>query len=79
MEKVLGVKVLGIIPDDPNVRRAGSARIPLVIKFPTSPASKAFRRIASGLIGVAYKDDGSGEKKEKFIERFTKALFTKKS
>jgi septum site-determining protein MinD len=50
-----------------------------VIKYPTSPASKAFRRIGSGLIGVAYKDEGVGEQKEKFIERFTKALFTKKS
>jgi septum site-determining protein MinD len=79
MEKVLGVKVIGIIPEDPNVRRAGSARTPLVIKYPTSPASKAFRRIGSSLIGVAYKDDGAGDQKEKFLERFTKALFTKKS
>jgi septum site-determining protein MinD len=78
MEKVLGVKVIGIIPEDPNVRRAGSARTPLVIKYPTSPASKAFRRIASGLIGVTYKDDGEEKQKERFIERFTKALFTKK-
>jgi septum site-determining protein MinD len=76
---VLGVKVIGIIPEDPNVRRAGSARTPLVIKYPTSPASKAFRRIASGLVGVTYKDDGEEKQKERFIDRFTKALFTKKS
>jgi septum site-determining protein MinD len=50
-----------------------------VIKYPTSPASKAFRRIGSSLIGVAYKDDGEGAQKEGFIERFTKALFTKKA
>jgi septum site-determining protein MinD len=79
MEKVLGVKVIGVIPEDPNVRRAASSRTPLVIKFPTSPASKAIRRIASDITGVAYKDDGEMQKKEGFIERFTKALFVKKS
>jgi septum site-determining protein MinD len=50
-----------------------------VIKYPTSPASKAFRRIGSDLIGVVYKDDGGKVQKEGFVTRFTKALFTKKS
>ncbi len=79
MEKVLGVKVIGVIPEDPNVRRAASSRTPIVIKFPTSPASKAIRRIASDITGIAYKDEGEMQKKEGFIERFTKALFVKKS
>jgi septum site-determining protein MinD len=79
MEKVLGVKVIGIIPEDANVRRASSAKSPIVIKYPTSPASKAIRRIASGLIGVAYKEEPAEDTKEGFIERFSKALFKKKS
>jgi septum site-determining protein MinD len=79
MEKVLGVKVLGIIPEDSNVRRASSAKTPIVIKFPTSPASKAIRRIASDLVGVAYKEEKTVEVKEGFIDRFSKALFKKKS
>ena len=79
MEKVLGVKVIGIILEDPNVRRAASSRTPIVIKFPTSPASKAIRRIASDITGIAYKEEGEIQKKEGFIERFTKALFIKKS
>jgi MinD-like ATPase involved in chromosome partitioning or flagellar assembly len=49
-----------------------------VIKYPTSPASKAIRRIASGLIGVSYKDEEDKEQKEGFLERFTKAVFAKK-
>ena len=57
MEKVLGVKVLGIIPEDTNVRRAAAARSPIVVTYPDSPASKAIHRIASDLIGVAYKED----------------------
>ncbi len=36
MEKVLGVKVLGVIPEDPNVRRAASAKVPIVIKIPNN-------------------------------------------
>ena len=49
MEKALGVKVIGIIPEDPNVRRAAAARTPMVVKYPDSPASKAIQRIASEL------------------------------
>jgi septum site-determining protein MinD len=79
MEKVLGVKVIGIIPEDSNVRRASSAKTPIVIKFPQSPASKAIKRIASDLVGVAYKEEKTEEVKEGFIDRFSKALFKKKS
>jgi septum site-determining protein MinD len=79
MEKVLGVKVLGIIPEDSNVRRAASSKTPIVIKFPNSPASKAIKRIASDLSGVAYKEDKPVEIREGFIDRFSKALFRKRS
>ncbi|MFA4825318.1 MAG: cell division ATPase MinD [Methanoregula sp.] len=78
MEKVLGVKVLGVIPEDPNMRRASSAKVPIVIKFPTSPASLAIKRIASDLAGIAYKEESVTIRKEGFIDRFTKALFKKK-
>ncbi len=79
MEKVLGVRVLGVIPEDANVRRAASAKTPIVMKFPDSPASKAIKRIASGLIGVAYQEEKTVEAKEGFIDRFSKALFRKRS
>jgi len=80
MEKVLGVKVIGIIPEDANVRRAAASRAPIVIKFPDSIASKAIKKIASDLIGVAYTEDAAQAKpREGFIERFSKALFKKKS
>jgi septum site-determining protein MinD len=80
MEKVLGVKVLGIIPEDSNVRRSAAARSPIVIAYPDSPASKAIHRIAADLVGVAYKDDSpAATPREGFIDRFSKALFKKKS
>jgi septum site-determining protein MinD len=79
MERVLGVKVLGIIPEDANVRRASSAKVPIVIKFPASPASIAIKRIASNLAGVDYKEDTVAAKRESFMDRLSKALFKKKS
>ncbi|MFZ1128772.1 cell division ATPase MinD [Methanoregula sp.] len=79
MEKALGVKVIGIIPEDPNVRRAAAARTPMVVKYPDSPASKAIQRIASELAGIAYKEETARVPGEGFIERFSKALFKKKS
>jgi septum site-determining protein MinD len=78
MEKVLGVSIIGIIPEDPNIRRSSSSKTPIVIKFPNSPAAKAFHKIASDLIGIAYKDEEVVPAKEGFIDRFTKALFRKK-
>jgi septum site-determining protein MinD len=79
MEKVLGVKVLGIIPEDPNVRRSAAARSPIVIAYPESPASKAIRRIASDLSGVAYtEDDTAAVPREGFIDRFSRVLFRRK-
>jgi septum site-determining protein MinD len=78
MEKVLGVKVIGIIPEDTNVRRSAAAKTPVVIKYPTSPASLAFKRIASELIGVTYKEETVAVQREGFIDRFSKALFKRK-
>jgi len=80
MEKVLGVKVLGIIPEDPNVRRSAAARSPIVLAYPDSPASKAIRRIASDLCGVTCTEEGPGEvPREGFVERFSRALFRRRS
>jgi len=78
MEKVLGVKVIGLIPEDPNVRRSAAAKTPIVVKYPSSPATVAFKKIAADLVGVAYKEDKGAEKKEGFIDRFSKALFKRK-
>ncbi len=78
MEKVIGVKVIGIIPEDANVRRASSAKTPIVLKFPASPAAKAIRRVASDLAGVSYVEEKTAASKEGFIDRLSKALFRKK-
>ena len=78
MEKVLGVKVIGVIPEDPNVRRSAAAKTPIVVKYPASPATIAFKRIAADLVGVAYKEETVAQSKEGFIDRYSKALFRRK-
>ncbi|MDI6718383.1 MAG: cell division ATPase MinD [Methanomicrobiales archaeon] len=74
VEKVLGVEILGTIPEDPNIRRAASFKTPVVLKYPTSPAARAIRQIAAGLAGCPI-DEKVEEQKDGFIDRFARALF----
>jgi len=74
MEKILGVRVIGTIPEDPNVRLAASYKTPIVIRYPASAASIAIKRIAAELAGISYKET-TETTKEGFIDRFAKALF----
>jgi septum site-determining protein MinD len=78
IEKVLGVKVIGIIPEDDNVKRAAAARSPIVIKYPDSPASKAIQRIASELAGVACEENQAKAPRKGFVDRVSRALFKKR-
>ncbi|MDD1720098.1 MAG: cell division ATPase MinD [Methanoregulaceae archaeon] len=80
MERVLGVKVIGTIPEDPNVRRAAASKTPVVIKFPESGSSIAIKRIAAELAGVAFKEPMKGEvTQDGFIDRFARVLFRSKT
>jgi septum site-determining protein MinD len=74
MEKSLGVKLIGVIPEDANIRRAAAYKTPVVVKYPTSESARAFKRIASQLAGVKY-DEAAVSSTEGFIERFAKVLF----
>lgn len=49
IEEMLEVPVLGIIPEDPEVRRASAFEEPVVIRSPNSPSGKALRELASEL------------------------------
>jgi septum site-determining protein MinD len=74
MEKVLGTRVIGMIPEDQNIRKAASAKVPVVLKYPASDASAAMKKIAAGLAGMTY-DQRAMEPKDSFVDRFTKVLF----
>ncbi|MDH7593024.1 MAG: cell division ATPase MinD [Methanomicrobiales archaeon] len=74
VEDVLGVRVIDMIPEDPNVRKAAAYKTPVVLKYPTSEASRSFRRIAADLAGQEYSEE-SDKMKEGFIERMARTLF----
>lgn len=74
MEKVLGTRVIGMIPEDPNVRKAASAKTPVVLRYPASGSSIAFKKIAADLTGITY-DKKTMQPKDSFIDRFSRVLF----
>ncbi|NYT06113.1 MAG: P-loop NTPase [Methanomicrobiales archaeon] len=80
MEKVLGVRVIGVIPEDANVRRSSAHKTPIVVKFPDSEASKAFKRIAADLAGEQYSETGAADASgEGFLDRLARTLFRGKA
>ncbi|AEH07332.1 cell division ATPase MinD [Methanothermococcus okinawensis] len=73
IETILEVPILGIIPEDPNIRRCAAFGEPIVIRYPDSPASQAIMQIAARLTGKEYIPKKTEEKS--FIKKFIKGLF----
>ncbi|MBU0980461.1 MAG: cell division ATPase MinD [Nanoarchaeota archaeon] len=51
IETLLEAKVIAVIPDDPNVRKALHIKHPVVYSHPSSKASIAIKKLAKDLIG----------------------------
>ena len=76
VESLLDSKILETVPDDSNVRNASAFRMPVVVKYPESPASISFKRLAASLAGVEMPvETEEDEKKEGFVDRLARALF----
>jgi septum site-determining protein MinD len=75
VEDVLGVRVIDVVPEDANVRRAAAYKTPCVLKYPGSDASRAFKRIAAQMSGVEYEDEPGEPKQEGFVDRLARAVF----
>jgi septum site-determining protein MinD len=75
VSELLGVKILELIPEDVNVRRAAAFKVPVVIRTPTSPASIAFRRLAAQLAGEKFIETAIKEERENFVERLARSVF----
>ena len=73
---LLGVKVLEMIPEDPNVRRSAAFKTPIVIKTPNSPAAIAFQRLAAQLAGTEFVEPADESRAgEGFAGRLARVLF----
>ncbi len=55
VEEFLELPVIGMIPEDENVKRSISIKQPLVYAFPNSPASRAIKKLAARMIGEDYR------------------------
>ncbi|MBU5690185.1 MAG: cell division ATPase MinD [Candidatus Aenigmatarchaeota archaeon] len=57
IESALGVKIIGKIPFDKNVRKSLSFRQPLMIYNPYSPASVEIKKIAAKILNEKYENE----------------------
>lgn len=55
IEKMLGLPVIGKIPEDREVRKAIALKEPVIVYNPKSPASQHIRSLAASLIGETYE------------------------
>jgi septum site-determining protein MinD len=56
VEEICGLKAISIIPEDEMVKRSLFEKVPVVLRSPLSPASLAFRRLASEMAGLEFRD-----------------------
>lgn len=56
IENLLEYPVLGIIPEDKNVRKANFKGKPLLMKYPESEASLAYKELAAKILGKRLED-----------------------
>jgi len=57
VETTCEIPVLGVIPEDKNVKRSIYLKKPVVISKPNSPASISYKKIAAKLFGIDYKEN----------------------
>ncbi len=72
IEAILEGKVLAVIPEDPEVRKAAAFGQPVVLKSPKSPAAKAINELAAKIAGIEIKKDEKA--KESAISKFLRIL-----
>lgn len=73
IETILEVPILGVIPEDPYIKRCAAFGEPIVLKYPDSIAAEAIMKIAAKLIGKKYQP--KKVEQESFIKKFIKGLF----
>jgi septum site-determining protein MinD len=79
--EVMKAPVLGVIPEDANVRTATAFKTPVVIRYPESPAARGYKALAALLVGekprpVAHQSHPVLERKQnKFVERLARSVF----
>lgn len=71
---ILEVPVMGVVPEDKNVRRAGIYGEPLILRYPNSPASVAIKKLARKLAGLPVEEE---REKRSVISKLLSGLLRK--
>ena len=75
IQEVLDLEILGLIPEDPNVRRSAAYRQPIIVRYPDSPAAVEIKKIAAKLIGLEPEVGKPGKKSEdKFLDKLARSI-----
>lgn len=72
IESLLEERVICVIPEDPNMKKAVAYAEPIVITHPYSPAAKAFSKLAMEILG---EEERLG--KIDIIKKFIKGIFSR--
>jgi septum site-determining protein MinD len=83
ISSVMNGQILGVIPEDSNVRTATAFKTPVVIRYPESPASRGYKALAARLVGDMYERSRGtapvhpvlAPKRENFVDRLTRSVF----
>ena len=67
IQTMLGTPIIGIIPEDDNVKKAQISKYPVCYAYPNSSASNAFNKLAAGLAGESYEEDLNTQKDNWFV------------
>jgi len=73
IETILEIPIVGIIPEDPNVRRSSAFGVPIVLKHGDSAAAQAIMELAAKLVGKKYIPEK--KVKDSFVKKFFKGVF----
>jgi septum site-determining protein MinD len=80
--EVMNAPVMGVIPEDANVRTATAFKTPVVVRYPESPASRGYKALAARVAGDNFQpvEAPSGhpmleKKQDNFVERLTRSVF----
>ncbi|NHW88822.1 MAG: P-loop NTPase [Archaeoglobales archaeon] len=78
IEAILEAKVIGTIPEDPEVRKAAAFGKPVVLSAPNSPAAIAIKDLAMAIVGKRKTEPIPAEKKESAIAKMLKVFRRRK-
>lgn len=78
IEMILEERIIGVIPEDPNIRSATLKKMDVIQYSPKSPASKAYTELALKVTG-SYVDMGRIEEiyNESFFSKLKRSIFSK--